>query len=75
MGGDYQLRIFFLKRQNSKICISDRILDAKNGKGGLKATGRTGAKDADVTFEATDSDLYDILTGKLDAKQAYFSVS
>ena len=50
-------------------------MDAKNGRGGVKATGRTGAKDADVTFEATDADLYDILTGKLDAKQAYFSVS
>ena len=33
------------------------------------------AEEADVTFEATDSDLYDILTGELDPTMAYFTVS
>ena len=50
-----------------------RILDAKNGKGGVEVNGK--AEEADVTFEATDSDLYDILTGELDAKKAYITVS
>ena len=48
-------------------------MDAKNGKGGVEVNGK--AEEADVTFEATDSDLYDVLTGKLDAKKAYFAVS
>merc|ERR1712037_871504 len=51
------------------------ILDAKNGKGGVKIKGEEEEEekdDADVTFTATDSDLYDILTGEQDATQAYF---
>merc|ERR1712037_814853 len=54
------------------------ILDAKNGKGGVKIKGKAeeeekdAASEADVTFTATDSDLFDILTGEQDATQAYF---
>ena len=52
-------------------------MDAKNGKGGVKIKGEEEEEkdDADVTFTATDSDLYDILTGEQDATQAYFGVS
>lgn len=55
----------------------NRILDAKNDKGGVAMKGKAGEENeaADVTFQATDSDLYDILTGEQDATQAYFSVS
>ena len=52
----------------------DRILDAKNGNGGVEINKEEG-KEADVLFKATDSDLYDILTGELDPTQAYFAVS
>ena len=52
----------------------NRILDAKNGKGGVKVAGKM-SEEADVTFEATDSDLYDVLTGELDPTMAYFTVS
>ena len=58
---------------NGLFPILNRILDAKNGKGGVEVNGK--AEEADVTLEATDSDLYDILTGKLDAKKAYVTVS
>ena len=52
-------------------------MDAKNGKGGVKIKGKAEEEenDPDVTFTATDSDLFDILTGEQDATQAYFGVS
>ena len=48
------------------------IVDAKNGKGKVEFGGK--AK-PDVTFQASDSDLFDLMSGKLNPQKAFFAVS
>jgi len=46
------------------------IVDAKNGKGKVEFGGK--AK-PDVTFQASDSDLFDLMSGKLNPQKAFFA--
>ncbi|PIK40917.1 putative non-specific lipid-transfer protein [Apostichopus japonicus] len=46
------------------------VVDVKNGNGSVE---RGSKAKADCTFTMTDSDLYDLMTGKLKAQQAFFS--
>ena len=47
------------------------IVDAKNGKGKVEFNGK--AK-PDVTFQTSDSVLFDLMSGKLNPQKAFFAV-
>lgn len=46
------------------------VIDVKNGSGSVE---RGSNKKADCTFTLADNDLFDMMTGKLKAQQAFFS--
>ena len=64
--------IFAFKVKADKGGVATWIVDAKNGKGKVEFNGK--AK-PDVTFQADDSTLFELMSGKLNPQKAFFSVS
>jgi len=62
--------IFAFKVKGDKGGVATWIVDAKNGKGKVEFDGK--AK-PDVTFQASDSDLFDLMSGKLNPQKAFFA--
>ena len=63
--------IFAFKVKGDKGGEATWIVDAKNGKGKVEFNGT--AK-PDVTFQMSDSDLFDLMSGKLNPQKAFFAV-
>ena len=64
--------IFAFKVKADKGGVGTWIVDAKNGRGKVEFNGK--AK-PDVTFQASDADLFDLMSGKLNPQKAFFAVS
>ena len=64
--------IFAFKVKGDKGGEATWIVDAKNGKGNVEFNGK--AK-PDVTFQTSDSVLFDLMSGKLNPQKAFFAVN
>jgi len=70
INGVFAFKVKVVKSYNN-IVEAKWIVDAKNGKGKVEFDGE--AEKVDATFQATDSDMFDLLSGKLNPQRAFLT--